>query len=160
MGFLAQAIAGGVLLRNVSRGVLSVAVGAALVVSHGAAAGAPLEPEPETSESAMLGSDALFEDDFDLSLDVQSEEGQSGLSLNQDANDAAFVRERSEANGFELLFEEGRVDTEPEAGHESSDPQDSQRVLGQRFLWIADDAQSTGTLVQRWRFACSPAYPW
>ncbi len=71
MGFLAQAIAGGVFLRNVSRGVLRVAVVAALVVSHGAAAGAPLEPEPETSESAMLGSDALFEDDFDLSLDVQ-----------------------------------------------------------------------------------------
>lgn len=35
--------------------------------------------------------------------------GQSDLSLNQDGTDAAFLKSRAEANGFELIYREGTV---------------------------------------------------
>lgn len=35
--------------------------------------------------------------------------GQTGLVLNQDATDIAFLRERAEANGYELIFREGEI---------------------------------------------------
>jgi phage protein D len=47
--------------------------------------------------------------DAALSPDGAPAAGQSGLVLNQDATDAAFLKERAEANGYELIFREGRV---------------------------------------------------
>jgi phage protein D len=44
-----------------------------------------------------------------LALDGTPATGQSGLVLNQDATDAAFLKERAEANGFELIYREGKV---------------------------------------------------
>jgi phage protein D len=48
--------------------------------------------------------------------------GQSNLTVNQDATDAAFLKERAEANGYELIFREGqiyfgprRLEAEPQA---------------------------------------------
>lgn len=44
-----------------------------------------------------------------LLLDSDSEDGLSGLVLNQDATDICFLRERAERNGYELIFREGTV---------------------------------------------------
>jgi phage protein D len=38
-----------------------------------------------------------------------SADGQQGLSLNQDDTDIKFLKERAEANGYELIFREGTV---------------------------------------------------
>jgi phage protein D len=47
--------------------------------------------------------------DYGLALHPESCSGQSGLVLNQDATDIAFLRERAEANGYELIFSAGQV---------------------------------------------------
>lgn len=47
--------------------------------------------------------------DYGLTPHPESGAGQSGLVLNQDATDIAFLRERAEANGYELIFSEGKV---------------------------------------------------
>lgn len=47
--------------------------------------------------------------DHGLSLDSESGPGLSGLVLNQNGTDIAFLRERARANGYELIFREGEV---------------------------------------------------
>jgi phage protein D len=47
--------------------------------------------------------------DHGLAADPNSGAGQTGLVLNQDATDIAFLRERAEANGYELIFREGLI---------------------------------------------------
>lgn len=47
--------------------------------------------------------------DHGLMPAADSGAGQSGLVLNQDATDIAFLRERAEANGYELIFREGEI---------------------------------------------------
>jgi len=44
-----------------------------------------------------------------LALDPESGPGLSALTLNQDGTDITFLRSRAEANGYELLFREGKV---------------------------------------------------
>ena len=46
--------------------------------------------------------------DANLLPDATPAEGQT-LSANQDATDAAFLKERAEANGFELIYREGTI---------------------------------------------------
>jgi phage protein D len=46
---------------------------------------------------------------YGLLPDPESGAGQSGLVLNQDATDIVFLRERAEANGYELIFREGAI---------------------------------------------------
>ncbi|MDJ0854798.1 MAG: hypothetical protein QNI88_06275 [Desulfobacterales bacterium] len=46
---------------------------------------------------------------YGLSLDPESGAGQTGLVINQDETDIAFLRRRAEANGYDLLFREGSV---------------------------------------------------
>ncbi len=57
-----------------------------------------------------------------LSLHPDSAEGRTGLVLNQDGTAIRFLRDRAEANGYELIFREGtayfgpmRLDTEPQS---------------------------------------------
>jgi hypothetical protein len=57
-----------------------------------------------------------------LSLDQSSGAGLSGLLLNQDGTDVRFLRDRAEANGYELIFDgevvyfgPPRLDGEPQA---------------------------------------------
>jgi len=47
--------------------------------------------------------------DHGLAPHPDSGSGQSGLVLNQDATDIAFLRDRAEANGYELIFSAGQV---------------------------------------------------
>lgn len=47
--------------------------------------------------------------DAGLSLTDPSVNGQSGLAVNQDGTDAAFLKKRAEANGFELIYRAGEV---------------------------------------------------
>lgn len=47
--------------------------------------------------------------DHGLTPSPDSGAGQTGLVLNQDATDIAFLRERAEANGYELIFREGEI---------------------------------------------------
>ena len=47
--------------------------------------------------------------DHGLSADPKSGAGQTGLVLNQDSTDIVFLRERAEANGYELIFREGLI---------------------------------------------------
>jgi phage protein D len=47
--------------------------------------------------------------DHGLAADPDSGAGQTGLVLNQDATDITFLRERAEANGYELIFREGLI---------------------------------------------------
>lgn len=44
-----------------------------------------------------------------LSLDPESGNGLTGLVLNQDTTDIRFLKDRAAANGYELLFQEGKV---------------------------------------------------
>jgi phage protein D len=44
-----------------------------------------------------------------LSADGESDTGQSSRALSQDATPIVFLRERAKANGFELIFGEGKV---------------------------------------------------
>jgi phage protein D len=44
-----------------------------------------------------------------LTPNPESGQGLSGLHLFQDATDIAFLRDRAEANGYELIFEQGQV---------------------------------------------------
>lgn len=44
-----------------------------------------------------------------LTLDASSGSGLSGITLNQDATDIRFLRERAEANDYELIFGQGTV---------------------------------------------------
>ncbi len=47
--------------------------------------------------------------DYGLVPHPDSGSGQTGLVLNQDATDIAFLRERAEANGYELIFHAGQI---------------------------------------------------
>jgi hypothetical protein len=47
--------------------------------------------------------------DHGLAAAPDSGAGQTGLVLNQDATDISFLRERAEANGYELIFREGLI---------------------------------------------------
>ena len=47
--------------------------------------------------------------DHGLTLDSESGPGLSGLVLNQNGTDISFLRERARANGYELIFREGKV---------------------------------------------------
>ena len=44
-----------------------------------------------------------------LSIDPNSNDGQSARSLSQDATPIQFLRERAQANGYELIFAQGQV---------------------------------------------------
>jgi hypothetical protein len=44
-----------------------------------------------------------------LSIDPNSDDGQSARSLSQDATPIQFLRERAQANGYELIFAQGQV---------------------------------------------------
>ncbi len=44
-----------------------------------------------------------------LSVDAESGDGQSSRSLSQDATPIVFLRERAAANGYDLMFSEGKV---------------------------------------------------
>jgi hypothetical protein len=46
---------------------------------------------------------------YGLTPDPSNGAGQSNLTLNQDETDIAFLRRRAEANGYDLLFFQGRV---------------------------------------------------
>lgn len=52
---------------------------------------------------------ATIAGDYGLVPHPGSGSGQSGLVLNQDATDIAFLRERAEANGYELIFSAGQI---------------------------------------------------
>lgn len=52
---------------------------------------------------------ASIASDHGLAPDPGSAPGQTGLVLNQDTTDIAFLRERAEANGYELIFSAGLV---------------------------------------------------
>lgn len=52
---------------------------------------------------------AAIAGDYGLLPHPDSGSGQSGLVLNQDATDIAFLRERAEANGYELIFHAGQI---------------------------------------------------
>jgi len=59
---------------------------------------------------------------YGSTLDPDSGSGQSNLVLNQDATDIAFLRQRAEANGYDLQFSAGlvyfgpmRLDADPQA---------------------------------------------
>lgn len=60
-----------------------------------------------TSDAAIL--EELVEDRYGLDIDPASGPGTTGLVVNQDATDAAFLRSRAEANGYDLQYERGRV---------------------------------------------------
>jgi phage protein D len=52
---------------------------------------------------------AMILGEYGLAPHPDSGAGQSGLVLNQDATDIAFLRERADANGYELIFSAGQV---------------------------------------------------
>lgn len=60
---------------------------------------------PSTDQLIVRG----IASDHGLALSPESGNGQTGLVLNQDATDIAFLRERAEANGYELIFREGQI---------------------------------------------------
>lgn len=60
---------------------------------------------PATDQLILAG----IAGDHGLAPDPDSGAGQTGLVLNQDATDIAFLRERAEANGYELIFREGLI---------------------------------------------------
>ncbi|MCK4623502.1 MAG: hypothetical protein KAT62_14980 [Desulfuromonadales bacterium] len=59
-----------------------------------------------TSDQLILNTIAS---DHGLTPHSDSATGQNGLVLNQDATDIRFLRERAEANGYELIFREGEI---------------------------------------------------
>lgn len=65
-----------------------------------------------TSDQPMTDKEILEQilgDYPDISLNNDSEDGQSNLVLQQDATDITLMRNRSEANGYELLFQQGEL---------------------------------------------------
>lgn len=60
---------------------------------------------PSTDQLIVAG----IASDHGLTPSADSGAGQTGLVLNQDATDIAFLRERAEANGYELIFREGEI---------------------------------------------------
>lgn len=58
------------------------------------------------SDQAIL---AAVAGEHGLAPDPGSDRGQSGLVLNQDATDIVFLQQRAAANGYELIFREGRI---------------------------------------------------
>ncbi len=59
----------------------------------------------------------------DSNLDVEAEEGLTNITLNQDGTPIRLLRERAEANGFELYIREGKLYMQPPQLDE--DPQTS-----------------------------------
>lgn len=47
--------------------------------------------------------------DHSLLMDGDSKEGQTGITVSQDKTDIRFLKDRAEANGYELIFREGKV---------------------------------------------------
>ncbi len=47
--------------------------------------------------------------DHSLLMDGDSEEGQTSITVSQDKTDIRFLKDRAEANGYELIFREGKV---------------------------------------------------
>ena len=47
--------------------------------------------------------------DHGLTMDAESKEGQTSITVGQDMTDIRFLKSRAEANGYELLFREGKV---------------------------------------------------
>lgn len=60
-----------------------------------------------TSDSVIVST--IVSDKYSLKVDSESGEGQTGIVINQDNTDIRLLRERAEANGYELLFREGEV---------------------------------------------------
>jgi hypothetical protein len=48
-------------------------------------------------------------DNYGLTLDAESGAGQGNLVINQDETDISFLRQRAEANGYDLIFRGGSV---------------------------------------------------
>ena len=61
-----------------------------------------------TEEEAMTDGDIVSEM-AGSQFDVDSEAGLSNISLNQDGTSIQFLRDRAEANGYELFFREGTI---------------------------------------------------
>ncbi len=47
--------------------------------------------------------------DHSLLMDGDSKEGQTSITVSQDKTDIRFLKDRAEANGYELIFREGKV---------------------------------------------------
>lgn len=95
-----------------------------------------------TEEEAMSDGDILQEiagSDFD----VDKEDGLSNIALNQDGTAIQFLRERAEANGYELFFREGTIHFKPPQVDE--DPQASIMVYkGERSNCLRFTVQHDG----------------
>ena len=60
--------------------------------------------EAPTADAAIV---AEIAGKYPLSLDPENGSGLDGLTLNQNATDIRFLRERAEANGYELILDQG-----------------------------------------------------
>jgi len=74
--------------------------------------------EAPTTDAAIL---AEILGKYPLTLDPESGQGLTGLTLNQNATDIRFLRARAEANGYELILDQGslyfgplRLEAEPQ----------------------------------------------
>lgn len=76
--------------------------------------------EVPTSDTVIL-SEVLAR--YRLTPDPANGQGLSGIEVNQDATDAAFLRSRAEANGYDLMYERGTVYFGPQRlGSPEQDP--------------------------------------
>ncbi len=95
-----------------------------------------------TEEEAMTDGDIVSEI-AGSQFDVDSETGLNNISLNQDGTSIQFMRDRAEANGYELYFREGIVHFKPPQLDE--DPQASIMVyMGERSNCLRVSVQHDG----------------
>lgn len=95
-----------------------------------------------TEEESMSDGDIVSEIAGTL-FDVESEPGLSNISLSQDGTGIQFLRDRADANGYELYFREGTVYFKPPQLDE--DPQASiMAYLGERSNCLHINVQHDG----------------
>ncbi|TKB25861.1 hypothetical protein FCL47_12250 [Desulfopila sp. IMCC35006] len=95
-----------------------------------------------TEDEAMTDGDIVHEI-AGTRFDVDSEVGLNNLSLNQDSTSIHFLRDRAEANGYELYFREGTVYFKPPQLDE--DPQASiMAYMGERSNCLRISVQHDG----------------
>lgn len=96
-----------------------------------------------STEGEMMSDGDIVNEIAGTRFDVDSDDGLSNISLNQDGTSIRFLRDRAEANGYELFFREGRLYFTPPQLDE--DPQASIMVyMGERSNCLRISVQHDG----------------
>lgn len=96
-----------------------------------------------STEEESMNDGEIVEEIAGSQFDVDCEDGLTNVSLNQDGTSIQFLRDRAEANGYELYFREGTVHFKPPQLEQ--DPQASVMVnMGERTNCLRISIQHDG----------------